>query len=155
MTVNGEDVAADAASGYLRVKRVWAASDKVVLDLEMPAQITAADPRVDAIRGCVAIERGPLVYCIEAADNEGVDLAAVVLDTDQPLQLTTIDSWPRAQAIRISGAIRTYPRDQDTLYRPAVRGEVMETAVQLTAIPYFLWANRASGPMRVWLPSRQ
>jgi hypothetical protein len=155
VTVNGEDVAADAASGYFRVERVWAASDKVVLDLEMPAQITAADPRVDAIRGCVAIERGPLVYCIEAADNEGVDLAAVVLDTDQPLQLSTIDSWPRAQAIRISGAIRTYPRDQDTLYRPAVRGEVMETAVQLTAIPYFLWANRASGPMRVWLPSGQ
>jgi DUF1680 family protein len=155
LTVNGEDVSTDGAGGYLRIDRAWVAGDKVVLALEMPAQITAADPRVDAIRGCVAIERGPLVYCIEAADNEGIDLAAVVLDTDQPLQLTTIDGWPRAQAITTSGAIRTYPYDQHTLYRPPARGEVMETQVQLTAIPYYLWANRASGSMRVWLPSRQ
>jgi uncharacterized protein len=155
LTVNGEDVASDDAQGYLRIDRTWLAGDTIVLDLEMPAQITAADPRVDAIRGCVAIERGPLVYCIEAADNEGIDLAAVVLDTDQPLQLTTIDGWPRAQAITTSGVVRTYPADQHTLYRPAVRGEVMEAQVRLTAIPYYLWANRASGPMRVWLPSRQ
>jgi uncharacterized protein len=156
LSVNGEDVPCDASHGYARIERVWAVSDKVVLDLEMPAQITAADPRIDAIRGCVAIERGPLVYCIEAADNEGIDLAAVVIDTDQPLQLTTIDGWPRAQAITISGRVRTYPHDQHILYRPAGgRREVMETQVQLTAIPYYLWANRASGSMRVWLPSRQ
>ncbi len=61
----------------------------------MPHADHVADPRVDAIRGCVAIERGPLVYCIEAADNEGIDLAAVALDTDQPLPLTTIDGWPQ------------------------------------------------------------
>jgi DUF1680 family protein len=155
LTVNGGAAQTDAASGYVRVERMWAAGDRVVLDLEMPAQITAADPRVDAIRGCVAIERGPLVYCVEAADNDGVDLAAVVLDTDRQLELTTIAGWPGVQAITTSGAVQTYPHDQHTLYRPAVRGEVMETHVQLTAIPYYLWANRASGPMRVWLPSRQ
>jgi len=156
LTVNGEDITSDASDGYARIERVWAASDKIVLDLQMPAQITAADPRIDAIRGCVAIERGPLVYCIEAADNEGIDLAAVAIDSDQPLQLTTIEGWPRARAITISGRVRTYPHDQHTLYRPAGgRGEVMETQVQLTAIPYYLWANRASGSMRVWLPSRQ
>lgn len=152
LNVSGEDVTPDVVGGYVRIERAWAGGDKVVLDLEMPARITAADPRVDAIRGCVAIERGPLVYCIEAADNEGIDLAAVVLVTDQPLQLTTIDGWPRAQAITVLGAVRTYPHDQRTLYRPAVRGEVIETPVRLTAIPYYLWANRASGPMRVWLP---
>ena len=156
LTVNGEDITSDGAGGYLRIDRPWVTGDKVVLELDMPAQITAADPRVDAIRGCVAIERGPLVYCIEAADNEGIDLAAVVLDTDQPFQLTPIDGWSRAQAITTSGRVRTYPHDQHTLYRPAGgRGEVMETQVQLTAIPYYLWANRASGPMRVWLPSRR
>ncbi len=155
LTLNGENVSADIANGYARIERVWTASDNVVLDLEMAARTTAADPRVDAIRGCVAIERGPLVYCIEAADNEGIDLAAVVLDTDQPLQLTTINGWPGAQAITTSAAIRTYPHDQHTLYRPAGRGEVMETQIHLTAIPYYLWANRATGPMRVWLPSRQ
>ena len=155
LTLNGQDIGCDVADGYIRIERVWAAADTLVLDLEMPTQITSADPRVDACRGCVAIERGPLVYCIEAADNEGIDLAAVALDTAQQLPLTTIDGWPQAQAIRLAGAIRTYPHDQHTLYRPAARGEVMETQVQLTAIPYYLWANRASGPMRVWLPSRQ
>jgi DUF1680 family protein len=155
LTVNGDDVIPDDVAGYVCIERAWVAGDKVVLDLEMPAQITAADPRVDAIRGCVAIERGPLVYCIEAADNEGIDLAAVVLDMGQPLQLTTIDGWPLPQAITAFGVVRTHPHDQHTLYRPAVRGEVMEAQVRLTAIPYYLWANRASGPMRVWLPSRQ
>lgn len=155
LTLNGEDVSAEIANGYARIERVWSASDNVVLHLEMPARTTAADPRVDAIRGCVAIERGPLVYCVEAADNEGVDLAAVVIDTDQPLQVATIGGWPGAQAITAAAAIRTYPHDQHTLYRPAGRGEVMETQIHLTAIPYYLWANRASGPMRVWLPSRQ
>jgi uncharacterized protein len=155
LSVNGEDNGAVSANGYLRIDRTWAAGDTVVLQLEMPAQLTAADPRVDALRGCVALERGPLVYCIEAADNDGIDLAAVVLDTGQPLELGAIDGWAPAQAITTSGAVRTYPHDHPTLYRPAVRGEVMETQVHLTAIPYYLWANRASGSMRVWVPSRQ
>jgi len=156
LTLNGENVSCAATDGYVRLERLWATSDTLVLELEMPAQLTEADPRVDAIRGCVAIERGPLVYCVEVTDNEGIDLAAVVLDVDQPLQLATIDGWPHARAITTSGATRTYPDDdQRTLYRPAARGEVMETQIQLTAIPYYLWANRASGPMRVWLPSRK
>jgi len=154
LTVNGDVSTPDEASGYVRIERGWVAGDTVLLEFEMPPRITAADPRVDAIRGCVAIERGPLVYCIEAADNEGIDLAAVVLDTDEPFQVTSIDVWPSVQAITTSGAVRIYPPDHHVLYRPAVRGEVMETQVQLTAIPYYLWANRASGPMRVWLPSR-
>ena len=128
LTVNGDEFAPDEAGGYVRIERAWVAGDRVVLDLEMPVRITGADPRVDAIRGCVAIERGPLVYCIEAADNDGIDLAAVVLDADQPFQLTAVDVWPSAQMITTTGAVRTYPRDQHTLYRPAVRGEVMGNA---------------------------
>jgi DUF1680 family protein len=152
--VDGERIAAAAQAGYLEVARSWAAGDIVTLSFSMPARITAANPMVDAIRGCVAIERGPLVYCVEAIDNPGVDLAAVALDIEQPLEMTNLDTQPDARAIRARGAMRAATDVQPSLYMPAAHGEVMETQVNLIAVPYYLWANRATGPMRVWLPRR-
>jgi uncharacterized protein len=152
--VNGEPVAATAHAGYIALERAWAAGDLVTLEFSMPIRITAANPMVDAIRGCVAIERGPLVYCLEAIDNPGVDLAAAALDIEHLLDVATIETWPDALAIRAGGVVRAPVDVQPPLYMPAAHGEVMETQVNLIAVPYYLWANRANGPMRVWLPRR-
>lgn len=57
----------------------------MILELALDARLTAADPRVDAVRGCAAIERGPLVYCLEQADHPGGGLDDIVLDTARPL----------------------------------------------------------------------
>jgi DUF1680 family protein len=155
VTVNGDQFPANVEAGYLRIKRSWVVGDVVALVMDMPPRITAANPMVDAIRGCVAIERGPLVYCLEAIDNPAVDLAAVSLDIDKQLELVAIPTWPDAWAIEGEGAIRAAGDSASPLYAPPAHREVMETQVNLTAVPYYLWANRANGPMRVWLPSSQ
>src|SRR4029453_6844596 len=64
----GEEPPRAAEAGYAELSRPWRAGDTVVLDLELPVRVTEPDPRVDAVRGCVAVERGPLVYCLESAD---------------------------------------------------------------------------------------
>jgi DUF1680 family protein len=95
------------------------------LVLPMPVRLTAAHPRVDAVRGCLAIERGPLVYAVEQADVS-----------------TPVDD------LRLDPATVLEPS-----FRPDLLGGVtVLTAPGLTAVPYFAWANRGIGPMRVWLP---
>lgn len=155
VTVNGDQIPANVEAGYVRIDRSWVAGDVVALVMDMPARITAANPRVDAIRGCVAIERGPLVYCLEAIDNPAVDLAAVSLDIDKPLELVTVPAWPDVCVIAARGATRAAGDQASPLYAPAAHRGVMETQVNLIAVPYYLWANRANGPMRIWLPSSQ
>lgn len=123
-TLDGAPVAAEA--GWLRVRRDWQRGETVVLDLPMEPRLTRPDPRVDAVRGCVAIERGPLVYCLESADQTR-RLDAVALDRDTPL---------RAE------------------HRPELLcGVTVVTAGELTAVPYAVWANRGAGAMRVWIPT--
>ena len=69
-----------AADGWWPVTRRWQVGDRLVLTLPVDPRLTIADPRVDAARGCVAIERGPLVYCVESADHPGQRLDDLVLD---------------------------------------------------------------------------
>jgi len=72
---------------YARINRVWQPGDVVRLNLLLQPRFTEANPRVDAIRGSLAIERGPLVYCLEAADQPaGVDLLDVRIDPETSLQ---------------------------------------------------------------------
>ncbi|HWM03218.1 MAG TPA: beta-L-arabinofuranosidase domain-containing protein, partial [Actinophytocola sp.] len=139
----------DAGDGYLRVRRDWSAGATVTLELPMPARVVQPHPRVDAVRGCVALARGPLVYCLEQADLP----AGVVLEDVRIDPAATISAGRRPDvpvALTTSGAIE--PPASDVLYSPdhaaASRGEPIE----LTAVPYFLWGNRNPGPMRVWIP---
>ena len=67
-------------SGYLELDREWTVGNRIILELPVAPRITAGNPRIDGIRDCVAIERGPLVYCVEAADNPGADLADLSID---------------------------------------------------------------------------
>ncbi len=76
---------APVTDGWLRLERTWLPGDQVVLELDLDPRLTAADPRVDAVRGCVAIERGPLVYCLEQVDHSGGGLDDIVIDAAHPL----------------------------------------------------------------------
>jgi uncharacterized protein len=150
--VNGGPPVTADGPGYLRIERSWVAGDTVRLEFEMPVRLTVADPRVDAVRGCVAVERGPLVYCAEAADNPGLDLAQIQLDTSVALGVTEIAEWPGVKAVRARGLSRASPHSEEALYHGLAPGERSETPIDFTLIPYYLWGNRTSGPMRVWLP---
>jgi DUF1680 family protein len=130
------DAPAKVGPGSVSHKRRWRAGDEVVLDLDLAVRVTEPDPRVDAVRGCVAFERGPLVYCIESVDlPEGSRLEDYRWDPTRP-------PLPQARPDLGHGVIG--------LSIPATI-EPGDTA-SLPAIPYYAWANRGAGSMRVWLP---
>jgi DUF1680 family protein len=143
-----------AAGTYASVRRHWRPGGGAELALPMPVRFTAADERIDAVRGCLAIERGPLVYAVEAADQApAVQVDDLRLDRTGPARaehradllggVSVVHATGRAGGGPASG----WPyRDAGTA-PPAAGAEV-----PLVAVPYFAWANRGVGPMRVWLP---
>lgn len=153
--LNGEILAGGASDGnYVTLTRVWQPGDVVQLDLEMRPRLTAPNPRVDAIRGSLAIERGPLVYCIEEEDqDEGVDLLDVRLLPDAELETVWRDDLLGGV---VTVTVESYVADvrdwEAALYRPALVPETSARPVKLIAVPYYAWANRTPGAMRVWIP---
>ncbi|MEU1514898.1 beta-L-arabinofuranosidase domain-containing protein [Streptomyces sp. NPDC005811] len=142
--------------GWLRLERTWAPGDEVVLELGLEPRLTAADPRVDAVRGCVAIECGPLVYCLEQVDHPGGGLDDIVLDTTRSLAVQhRPDLLGGVTTVVAAGHRRQIPDVDWWPYRNAEATEAPPAAepLELTAIPYFAWANRQDGSMRVWLPT--
>jgi DUF1680 family protein len=137
-----------AEPGLLRVERGFEAGEIVELRLPMVPRVTAPDPRIDAVRGQVAIERGPLVLCLESVDlPSDLEVDDVVFDAGVPLVATS------------RGAIATLrrrepePVDVRWPYGPRPRGDGdggRTMSVELT--PYALWANRGPSTMRVWMP---
>lgn len=149
LAVNGEEVEVAAATdrGYVRLEREWRPGDVVRLALAMPVRRVHAHPRVAADAGCVALARGPLVYCAEEADN-GSRLHEVVLPADAGLTTGPAGGLPGAVAVHATARRETEADWDGVLYRSAApRSE----PVELVAVPYHLWANRGAGEMRVWL----
>jgi len=157
VTVNGEPLPASSSrAGYLDITRQWGAGDVVALDLPMPVRLTVAHPSVDAVRGAVAIERGPVVYCFESPDQDpDVDLNRVELLLDEPLREQAREDFLGQEVVVV--AAQAIARDDSAWTgtgwaaldeQPAVTGR----RVTLTAIPYHLWANRGPSVMRIFTP---
>ena len=122
--------------GYATVSRVWEGRTRVCLNLPMSIRRVVAHPAVAELQGKVALERGPLVYALEAADNP-----APVLD----LALDDAAQLRAEHAPDLLGGI--------TLFQ----GNALDSrgsAVQFTAIPYYAWGHRGDGQMTVWLNRR-
>ena len=144
------------ASGYAELTRRWRPGDRVVLEIDVSPRLTAPNPRIDAVRGCLALERGPVVYCFEAGDlPAGADLADVALQPEAELA----DSGPLAPlggvpAVSVAGVVRDLDGWSQIEYAD-VRELPLEggaAPARLLGVPYFAWANREDGGMRVWLP---
>jgi len=146
-----------APSSYVEVRRTWQAGDTVELTLAMPVRRVQSHPYVAENLGRVALMRGPLVYCLEAVDHPGVDLRDLGLPAGSPLR-AAYRADVLGGVVVLSGSARATPPDSEweqRLYRP-VDHPVRSTpasAIPLTAIPYYAWANRAPGRMQVWLRS--
>ncbi|MBC8871585.1 MAG: glycoside hydrolase family 127 protein [Planctomycetes bacterium] len=139
VAINGQTVEAPALErGYLRLKRKWQAGDTVALDLPMTIQRVRAHPKVAADRGRVALQRGPIVYCVEAVDHEAA-VRRMFLPPDAELTAQhQPDLLGGVTVIRGKAAVRMVDSDERLL-------------VDLLAIPYYAWDNRAGGAMAVWL----
>ena len=120
--------------------RAWQAGDALILELDLPPRATEPDRRVDAVRGCVALERGPLVYCLETADlPSGVAVEDVEIDPAAPIApVPRPDLAASVIGLTAAGVVRSETAP--------------DSAIDLAAIPYFTWANRTGEAMRVWIP---
>ena len=148
--VNGETVDVGAAvNGYLTINRTWNKGDVVNLDLPMPAVRLYAHPGVIMDAGRVALKRGPLVYCVEEADNPGGRVQRFKLPRGAELKTETrADLFDGVVTLR-ADAMTIDEADWQSLYRTQPPQEKQAT---LTALPYYLWANRGQGSMMVWVP---
>jgi uncharacterized protein len=152
VTIDGRPVAASAdEDGYVRLRRAWGERTDVVLELAMPVRVIAPHPRIDAVRGCVALARGPLVYCIEQADHPGVPVEDLRLDLAARPAPAAADP---ALGVLLVGRAVFVPAAGEALYATHRRPAVPAPAT-LTAIPYFRWANRGPNAMRVWIPTAE
>jgi DUF1680 family protein len=151
LSVNGKEGEAPRRErGYLVVPRSLREGDTVVLEMPMPVRRVEADPRVEEAAGRVALQRGPLVYCVEQVDH------------DRPLAVLALSAGgsPRTEKAKdlLGGVVRLVApatasepgAEEGALYREAPFPR-RSTAATLTAVPYGTWDNRAAGPMKVWL----
>lgn len=150
LSCNGQELDVPAERGYLRLEREWRDGDSVALDLDMPVETLHALPDVRADQGRVALQRGPLVYCFESADQQGVPLHRAVLlpgAAGAAAAAFEPDLLGGVVALRVPAAVEEAGPDGPP-YRPE---PPTRRPVSLRAVPYFAWDNRTPGAMRIWL----
>ena len=139
--------------------RRWGDGDELVLDLPMPVRTTRPHPRIDAVRGCVAFERGPLVYCLEELDAgspELLEAARAEPGTTVAVAEANIADEPVTvleAAVQLHDVTdrNRFPYSSDA---PSEPRPTEPAKVQL--VPYFAWGNRRPGQtMRVWIPKER
>ena len=139
VTVNGGafDTAGEIRDGYLYISRKWGSDDQVELHFPLPVRKIYASTHVREDVGCVALMRGPVVYCFEGADN-GANLQALAVkkELDAKALVCTEGKLSGLTLLDVAG-IRLVPSKEE--------------AVMLRAIPYFAWGNRGLNQMRVWM----
>ena len=158
MAVNGKSFPGAKPGEYLAIRRRWSAGDRIHLLAEMTPQVLEANPRVADDTGRVAVQRGPLVYCLEELDQpSGVDLSNVAIEVGkQPesefqSEMKT-DLLGGVLLLRHPGVSYERNASASTLY-PRYTGATARTArVPLSFIPYYAWANRQATAMQVWTP---
>ncbi|KAB2352425.1 glycoside hydrolase family 127 protein [Actinomadura rudentiformis] len=136
-----------ADPGLVTIERDWRPGEELRLDLPMRPRWSHPDPRIDAVRGCVAVERGPLVYCAESPDAR---LDSLGVDPATPPAETTAADLGSAVTLTVN-ARETRPKETPWPYGTEPSPPAGEPE-PLTLIPYHLWGNRGPATMRVWLP---
>ncbi len=129
VSVNGDKVVAELEHGYLAINREWKSGDTIQLDLPMPVCLVKAHEKVEADSGKAAVQRGPLVYCAEAVDNNGETLSLSISENPAFME-----------------------RFEKDILQGIVLLDIKSGNSAMTLIPYYAWANRKVGEMKVWFP---
>lgn len=145
LKLNGETIKPKMKMGCAVLRRTWKIGDVVELELPMPVRRVLSHDNVEANRGRVAIERGPIVYCLEGVDNDG-SVFDIVLPDEAALQSDFRNDLLRGVPI-VTGVASRLVRQED--------GSARLEPVTITAIPYYAWAHRDIGEMAVWLARDQ
>ena len=153
--VNGSPVAPDPAGrGYLIVRRHWMPGDVLRCDLDVAPRLTYPSRRIDALRGTVAVERGPLVYCFEQADQPaGVSIEDLVLDPeDLPERDADLPGVGPTVTVAVAGERLAPATGAGLPYRASPDAGAAGAPATAVAVPYFQWDNRDGRAMRIWMP---
>lgn len=139
--VNGEVVTSTLQKGYFSINRIWKKGDQVEVHFDMQPRMVKANEAVEADRGKVAIERGPIVYCAEWADND-FNIFSVIFNKKSSFDVQeNQDLLYGINSIQTQAQALSYEGD----------GKLITKEVKLKLIPYYAWAHRGSGDMAVWL----
>ena len=145
LTLNGKPQPYTLEKGYAIIDREWKKGDQVELILPMEVNRIVARSEVKQDDGRVALQRGPIVYCVEGADNRGKAWDLIL--PDKATFKTTYQKDLLAGIVTIQFQAPSIIVDQD--------GQSVRTEVRtITAIPYYAWCNRGQNPMQVWLPRK-
>lgn len=128
IALNNKKIDYEIENGYAIINRKWVKGDKLAVEFPMPVRKVISNNMVEENRGHIAIERGPLVYCLEEIDNG--KLNDILLHSD----------------------IKTSTKYDSKLFNGVVKVQIDNAGKKLSAIPYYLWSNRNVGEMKVWLP---
>ncbi|MET0715795.1 MAG: glycoside hydrolase family 127 protein, partial [Mycetocola sp.] len=140
LQVDGES--SEVAPGTVGIRRAFTVGDEIVLTLPVEARWTTPDPRIDALRGQLAVERGPLVLCLESTDVPNADSVDELRATGE---LHDVDGVVSIGIRRLTVADHDWPFGVGA-------PEISSETESVTLLPYHSWANRGPSTMRVWLP---
>lgn len=151
IAVNGQPVGTDTKSeSYATITRRWKKGDVVTLEMPMETKLIEANPLVEECRGQVAIQRGPILYCLESNDLGNLDIDDIAIPADAKFQPVEVNiEGSRIMALETEAVNRAEKSWKNTLYREL--GKEKNT-VKIRLIPYYAWGNRGKSEMTVWIP---
>lgn len=142
--VNGTAVNYKMKNGYAVITRTWKSGDKISFMLDMPVEKIVANDKIEADKGRIALQRGPVVYCAEGIDNPNNNVFNIVIDKDAKLKAEFKADMLNGVMV-ISGQAKSAAVDSKGIRKLEKQ--------KFTAIPYYAWNNRGMGQMTVWLAS--
>lgn len=158
VSVNGEAQSGVKPGEYLAIDRRWAPGDTIQAKFDMTPQALEANPHVVDDLGRVAIQRGPLVYCLEGIDQTpGTVLTDVAVELTESSRAQFHEEFEKdllggTVVLRASGLVYERDRSRDSLYSRYSGKPLQTRRVPLTFIPYYAWSNRQATSMEVWTP---
>ncbi len=149
--------AAPVPGTYLKLERQWSAGDVITLQLDMPPQLIEAHPLVKETRSQLAVQRGPMIYCVESLDlPQGASITDLRIRPGMALTVASdlaLDRlMPGIKVLRGKAFLaETGSAWLGSLYRPLQPRPLKE--IEVNFIPYFAWDNRGASEMTVWIPA--
>jgi len=145
LVLNGKETTASFENGYLMVDRIWKKGDRLELELDMDVQQVKARPEVAQDKDRIALQRGPFVYCVEGADNNG---------RAWNLILPPGTSFKTVESNVLDEPIIAIEAELPVANVSADGTSIQTTRQKIRAIPYYTWANRGKNEMQMWLPEK-
>ncbi len=144
LKLNGKEVKINRDKGYALLQRKWKKGDKIELQLPMPVNKVLANEKVKDDKNRFALQRGPIVYCLEGPDNKDSLVQNILIDTSAVVKANySPDFLKGVEVLKVEGKSTKRQLNTDIL---------LEQTQEVTAIPYYAWANRGPSEMTVWIP---